>query len=133
MIEPAVNKTLEIMNLSNRGLAKLLNIDVHTITENKSKDWAELTPKTYKKIGAICTLVNQDYQLLRSQVILEVLNQHVFKDIDGKRYSVLSAINSDKFDLEGVIEIGKLALATYREKQLKLAPSVPSLPHVVSA
>lgn len=133
MIGSAIDKTLEIMQLSNRGLARLINVDVHTITDNREKKWEELTPNTHKKLGAICILITAEYNLYRASVILEILNQHIFKDVDGKKYSVLTAIGSEKFDLEAVVSIGKMAQEFYKKKQLKLAPSVPTLPNAISA
>jgi hypothetical protein len=133
MIGAAIDRTLEIMELSNRGLARLIKIDVHTITENKGKEWADLTPNTLKKLGAVCSLVTQEYNLYRAAVIIEILNQHIFKDVDGKKYSVLTALNSEKFDLDGVVSIGRMAQKFYIEKQLKSAPSVPPLPDAISA
>lgn len=133
MIGSAIDKTLEIMELSNRGLARLIKVDVHTITDNRDKLWEELTPNTLKKLGAICILITVEYNLYRASVILEILNQHIFKDVDGKKYSVLTAMNSEKFDLEGVVSIGKMAQQFYKEKQLKSAPSVPPLPDAISA
>ena len=133
MIAPTIEKTLEIMELSNRALARLIHVDVHTITENKDKEWNDLTPTTLKKLGAICFLVTREYNLYKSSVIFEILNQHVFKDIDNKKYSVLTALSSEKFDLEGVISVGKMAKQFYIEKQLKSAPSVPVLPNAISA
>jgi hypothetical protein len=133
MIGAAIDKTLEIMNLSNRGLARLIGIDVHTITENKAKQWQELTPNTYKKLGAMCSLVTKEYGLYRSSVIIEILNLHIFKDVDDKKYSVLTALNSEKFDFDGVISIGKMAQKSYIEKSLKFAPDVPKSTNVISA
>lgn len=133
MIGATIDKTLEIMDLSNRALARLIKVDVHTITENKNKEWEELTPNTFKKLGAICFLVTQEYNLYRAAVILEILNLHVFKDVDDKKYSVLTALMSEKYDFESVVSIGKLAEKSYKEKQLKSAPSVPSLSNAISA
>lgn len=133
MVGTAIEKTLEIMGLSNRALAKLLSVDVHTITDNKTKNWDDLTPNTLKKLGSICILVTIEFSLYRPAVILEILNQHVFKDVDGKKYSVLTALKSEKFDLPSVVEIGKMAQKFYREKQLKSAPPVPPLPDAISA
>jgi hypothetical protein len=133
MIGTAIDKTLETMELSNRGLARLIKVDVHTITDNRNKQWNDLTPNTYKKLGAICHLVTQDFSFYRASVIIEILNQHVFKDVDNKKYSVLTALNSDKFDLEAVVEIGKMAQKFYFEKSMKSAPSVPPLPDAIPA
>ncbi|MGK5085254.1 hypothetical protein WDW37_18350 [Bdellovibrionota bacterium FG-1] len=133
MIGETIDSTLEVMGLSNRALARLIKVDVHTITENKTKRWEDLTPNTLKKLGGICFLVTQEYNLYRSSVILEILNQHVFKDTDNKRYSVLTAMISDKFDFETVVSIGRMARDFYKEKMLKSAPSVPTLPDALSA
>ena len=133
MIGPTIDKALEIMELSNRALARLIKVDVHTIIENRDKSWEELTPITLKKLGGICFLVTQDFNLYRPAVILEILNLHAFKDIDGKKYSVLTAMNSENFDYEGVVALGRIAQKLYAEKQLKSSPSVPPLPDAISA
>ena len=65
--------------------------------------------------------------------IFEILNLHTFKDIDGKRYSVLTAMSSDKFDSEGLIQIGLMAEQAYREKQQRKSPELSELSRVVSA
>lgn len=132
MIGPAIDMTLKIMGLSNRALARLIKVDVHTITDKRDKRWEALTPNTLKKLGGICFLA-REFRLYCPSVILEILNQHVFKDIDNKRYSVLTAMTSDKFDYEAVVSIGKMARDAYSEKTLKSAPSVPPLPNAVSA
>jgi hypothetical protein len=133
MIAEAIDKTLEILELSHRGLARLIKVDVHTITENKEKSWDELTPMTRKKLGAICFLTTQKFELFKASIIFEILNLHVFKDIDGKRYSVLTAMSSDKFDSEGIVQVGLMAEQAYREKQQRKSPELSELSRVVSA
>jgi len=125
MISQTIDRTLEILDLSHRGLARLIGVDVHTITNNKGKGWEELTPGTRKKLGAVCILVTREFSLYRASVIQEILGASVFQHTDGASYSVLSALASREFGLEEVVEIGKLAERAYRERSASNALPVP--------
>ncbi len=125
MVEQAVAETLQILEISNRALASLLNMDPHTLLENKKKNWAELTPTTKRKFWVTCTLVNKEFRLLRGSKIIEILNEHVFEDVDGFKDSVLSAIESDKYTEETILNIGRIAHKIHLEKELKKSAKLP--------
>ena len=125
MLEQTVAETLAILNVSNRALASLLNMDPHTLIENKRKNWTELTPKTKKKFFVTCSLVNKEFRLLRQDAILEILNEHVFEDVDGFKDSVLSALESDKYNEETILNIGKLAYKVHLDKELRKSTKIP--------
>lgn len=125
MIEQAVTETLQILDISNRALASLLNMDPHTLIENKKKNWDDLTPKTKRKFWITCTLVNKEFRLLRGSKIIEILNEHVYEDMDGFKDSVLSALESDKYNEETILNIGKLAHNIHLEKELRKSVKLP--------
>jgi hypothetical protein len=120
MINETVEKTLEIIGLSDKALARLIKLDIHTIIESKKeKNWNNLTPDALKRLGGVCFLVTQELNLYQPAVILEILNKRTFKDIDDKLYSVLTALESDKFDVRSVVEIGRRARDLYELFPLK--------------
>lgn len=124
-IKDNIEDTLRITGLSVRGLARLLNMDPHTILNNQDKSWEELTPTTRLKFFVICTLVNRHFRLLTPEAIVEILNQHVYENTGGFRDSVLSALESSKYNAETIINIGQLAHNSYLERSQKQAASLP--------
>ena len=119
------------LNISERALASLLNMDAHTLGHNnRSKTIGDLTPKTRKKLGVLFHLVLEEFAMTDPAYVIEIFNEHVFENVDGFKESVISAIESNDYDIETVLDIGRMAFKQYEEKIRK---GMPELPHVVSA
>ena len=67
------------LNISERALASLLNMDAHTLGHNnRSKTIGDLTPKTKKKLGVLFHLVLEEFAMTDPAYVIEILNEHVF-------------------------------------------------------
>ena len=122
-----VTNTLEV---SQRVIANLLNMDPHTFSNNRDTLIDQLTPKTKTKIVSIYQVVIENGGL-RSELLMDMLQRHIFEDEDGRKDSIVSAIQEGKYSLETLREIAALALDEQRKQQMKKYPDVSALPKVV--
>ncbi|PIR22160.1 MAG: hypothetical protein COV44_09075 [Deltaproteobacteria bacterium CG11_big_fil_rev_8_21_14_0_20_45_16] len=91
----------------------------------RGKSWEELTPKTRLKLYVICFLINKELLLLTPDSIIQILNQHIYENPEGFKDSVLSALETNRYNEATIINIGRLAHKSYLAKQQKMAPSLP--------
>lgn len=116
----AITNTLEV---SGRVVANLLNMDPHTLSNNRDTLIDQLTPKTKTKIVSLYQIVIENGGL-RSELLMDMLQRHVFEDEDGRKDSVVSAIQQEKYSLDTLREIAALALNEQRKQQMKKYPDV---------
>lgn len=117
----AITDTLEA---SQRFVANLLNMDPHTLSNNRDILVESLTPITRTKIVSLYKIVIENGGL-KSELLRDLLQRHVFEDEDGRKDSVVSAIQQGKYSIETLREIAAFSLAELRKQQLLKYPEVP--------
>lgn len=112
-----------MLEVSGRVVANLLNMDPHTLSNNRDALIDKLTPKTKTKLVSLYQVVIENGGL-RSELLMDMLQRHVFEDEDGRKDSVVSATQEGKYSLETLREIAALALDEQRKQQMKKYPDV---------
>jgi phytoene/squalene synthetase len=118
-----IDRIVETLGTSQYNVARLLNVDPHTLSNNRETTVDELTPKTKKKLISLYQMV-REISSLRDEVIMAILQRHVFEDEDGRKDSVISAIQQDKYDLDILQQILETAQVQVQKQQLKKYPDV---------
>lgn len=120
----------ETLACSQRVVANLLGLEPHTLSNNQDKTLEELTPRTRQRLYALYYIVVSKLGLYRESAIFEVIQSHVFPDLEERMDSVVSALQQDKYPLETLIHIMELSLKRYQDK---MAEKNIHLPHALSA
>ncbi len=113
----------ETLEISQNKVARLMNVDPHTLSNNR-EEWLErLTPKTRMKLLSLYQVV-RELGGLRSEVLLDILQRHVFEDEEGRKDSVISAIQQEKYSLTTLRQIAEMARETQHQQYLSQYPDV---------
>lgn len=118
-----IDEICEILNCSQQAVASLLDLTPHTLSHNRDKKLEELTPRTGERLSALFMIVNE-HRFLRSEVIHKILKMHVFEDIKGNMDSVLSALKQDKYEIETLANIARIALNKYEQESSENEQSI---------
>ena len=121
-----IDMIVETLETSQYAVAHLLDVDPHTLSNNRDKRVEALAPTTKKKLISLYQVV-RDLTGMKGEVIMAVLQRNVFADEDGRKDSVVSAIQQDKYDLEVLQQIVETARAQVHDQQLKKYPDVSSV------
>ncbi|PWU19946.1 MAG: hypothetical protein C5B49_05110 [Bdellovibrio sp.] len=118
-----IDMLMETLEVSQHKIARLLDVDPHTLSNNRT-EWIEtLTPKTKKKLLSLYEVV-RELGTLKSEALLDVLQRHVFEDENGRKDSVVSAIQADKYSFDTLRQIAALARETQHQHHLSQYPDV---------
>ncbi len=90
-----LDELLQKLNCSKSVLANLLSIDESQVSE------------THDRVEVLYELTKYDH--CPSSTLHEVLNAHVFEDLEGNMDSVLSALQQNKYELATLANIKKIA------------------------
>jgi len=121
------------LNCSQRVLAGLLGVEAHSLTYNKEKSIEESSGKTVRRLAILYILVFQELHALRPQLIFELLNNHVFEDLQGRTDSVASALQQDKYGPETLFNILQMAKNNLEETNRLAHPELSEMKRLVSA
>ena len=125
-----VEEIAKTLNSSHRAVAGLMGVSPHTLSNNKERDVRELTPRTRDRLLPLYRIVVEMLGSYRPEMIHSVLHLHAFEDRRGRKDSVVSALQQDKYESEMLEQIAGLALKQYEEKRRK---NLIELPDVKSA
>lgn len=112
-----VSEIAQTLDCSQRVVAGLMGVAPHTLSNNREKPSGELTPRTSTRLWALYDIAVGLLGTHRPAMIYEVLNLHIFADRKGRKDSVVSALQQDKYELETLRNIAILALRQYEEKR----------------
>jgi len=112
-----IDEVAQTLNCSHRMVANLMGVTPHTLSNNRDKKLSELTPRTLNRLLVLYRIVVDMFGTHRSEMIYEILNLHVFEDRKGRKDSVVSALQQDKYESEMLEQIANLALKQYEEKR----------------
>jgi hypothetical protein len=107
------------LNCSHRVVANLMGVTPHTLSNNREKLLSELTPRTSNRLLSLYQIIVVRLGLYRPEMVYDILNLHVFADRKGRKDSVVSALQQDKYESEMLEQIAVLALNQYEEKRRK--------------
>lgn len=122
-----IDEVAQTLNCSHRVVANLMGVTPHTLSNNRDKKLSELTPRTLNRLLALYRIVVDRLGTHRSEMIYEVLNLHVFEDRKGRKDSVVSALQQDKYEAEMLEQIAGLALKQYEEKRRATLIELPDV------
>lgn len=114
----------EVLNCPQHKIARLMGVTPHTLSNNRDQILEELTPRTRKRLATLFQVVRH-LGPLRSDALLAILQRHVFEDEEGRRDSVVSALQQDKYPLEILIQIAETAGREYSNQWSSTSPDVP--------
>ena len=98
--EEIVKQIADTLDCSNRVIANLMGVSPHTLSNNREKTVDALTPRTSVRLKNLYRIVVDILGTHRSEMIYEVINLHAFTDRKGRKDSVVSALQQDKYELE---------------------------------
>lgn len=99
-------------------IASLTGVNESTLSANLEKPLRELaTKKTGKRLRALYFVVHSFVKRgISAQAIKESLNELVYPDIDENYDSVISALHSDKYPVDALVQIAELGYQAYQKK-----------------
>jgi hypothetical protein len=130
LVLQVIEEIAQTLNCSQRVVANLMGVTPHTLSNNRDKPLSELTPRTLNRLLPLYRIVVDMLGTHRPEMIYDVLNLHVFADRKGRKDSVVSALQQEKYESEMLEQIAALALTQYEEKR---RAKLIELPDVKSA
>lgn len=118
-----VNWLTDILDCPQHKVARLMGVTPHTLSNNRDQSLEELTPRTQKRLVVLYRVI-QHLGPLRSDALLAILQRHVFEDEEGRRDSVVSALQQDKYPFEILIQIAETAHKEYSNQWSSTSPDV---------
>ncbi len=125
-----IEEIAQTLNCSQKVVANLMGLTPHTLSNNRDKPLNELTPRTLNRLLPLYRIVVDMLGTHRPEMIYEILNLHIFADRKGRKDSVVSALQQEKYESEMLEQIAALALKQYEEKR---RTKLIELPDVKSA
>lgn len=125
-----IEEIAQTLNCSQKVVAGLMGLTPHTLSNNRNKPLTELTPRTLNRLLPLYRIVVDILGTHRPEMIYEILNLHIFADRKGRKDSVVSALQQEKYESEMLEQIATLALKQYEEKR---RAKLIDLPDVKSA
>lgn len=113
------------LGCSQHTVARLMGVDPHTLSNNRKIPLLDLTPRTRARLVNLVAVI-QHIGALRTDALLDILQRHVFADEAGRRDSVVSAIQQEKYPLETLKDIAEIARDEYHEHFLASSPDLSS-------
>ena len=99
---------------------QLLGLTAQTISNNLERPVEELTPRTRDRLRALSAIAVSIFgrggRDLRREAILEIIQAQVFRDLQGRMDSVISALHQDKYPIETLIQIAEISYRLYQDK-----------------
>lgn len=123
----------ERLECSQRVLAGLLGVEPHSLSYNKDKLISESSGKTVRRLAILYIIVVQELHSVRPQTVFELLNAHVFEDLEGRSDSVASALQQDKYEAETLLNILQIAKSNLEETNRTAHPELKEVRALVSA
>ncbi len=118
-----INKLTKTLNYPQYKVARLAGLDPHTLSNVKEQLVSDLTPRTRNRLGALFQVV-RDLGPLPSEALLEILQRQVFEDESGRRDSVVSALQQEKYPIEVLLQIAEMANQEYRTRWVSNMPDM---------
>lgn len=109
----------ETLDCSQRVAAGLMGLEPHTLSKNQDKSLDDLTPRTRQRLTGLYYVVVSKLGILRPEAIYEIIQAHVFPDLQDRMDSVISALQQDKYPVETLSHIAELSMKKYQEKIAK--------------
>jgi hypothetical protein len=113
----------QVLDCPQHKIARLMGVTPLTLSHNRDQLLEELTPRTRKLLVTLYQVVRH-LGPLRSDALLAILQLHVLEDEEGRRDSVVSALQQDKYALETLIQIAETAHKEYSNQWNSTSPDV---------
>lgn len=120
-----VEEIARTLDCSHRVIANLMGVAPHTLSNNKGKSLGDLTPRTGEKLSSLYRVAVGLLGSHRPEMIYEILNTHSFTDHKGRKDSVVSALQQDKYDIDMLLQIANKALEQYESKRQQKLIDLP--------
>ncbi len=111
-----IQRICATLDCSQRVAANLMGLEPHTLSKNQEKQLDDLTPRTRQRLTGLYYVAVSKLGILRPEAIYEVIQAHVFPDLQDRMDSVISALQQDKYPIETLAHIAELSLKKYQEK-----------------
>lgn len=118
-----IDRLMEILDCPQHKIARLMGVTPHTLSNNRDHLLSELTPRTRTRLAILFQIVRH-LGPLRSDALLAILQRHVFEDEEGRRDSVVSALQQEKYPLPILFQIAEMAHREYSEQWNSTSPDV---------
>lgn len=112
-----------VLDCPQHRLARYVGVTPLTLSHNRDNPLEEMTPRTRSRLGMLYKVVRH-LGPLRPDALNAILQQHVFEDEDGKRDSVVSAIQQNKYELNILIQIAEKAKAEFTAQWNSTTPDI---------
>ncbi len=116
---------MSTLDCSQYRVASLMGVDPHTLSNNRKKPLLELTQGTRSSLVNLVEVIKH-IGALKTDAMMDILQRHVFEDEQGRRDSVASSIQQDKYPLDTLREIAEIARDEYHEQYVATSPDVSS-------
>ncbi len=116
----------ETLDCSQRVVANLLGLEPHTLSNNQEKALEDLTPRTRNRLTSLYYIIVTKLSPFRSQAIYDIIQAHVYPDLDDRMDSVISALQQDKYPLEVLVQMTDISLKGYQEKAAQKSIQIPN-------
>jgi len=123
-----IDKLIAALACPQYKVARLMGLDPHTLSNVRDQRVAELTPRTRTRLATLFQVV-RTLGPLPSDALLDILQRHVFEDEAGRRDSVASALQQEKYPLEVLFQIADTAR---REFSAQWVSAMPDLTDAIS-
>lgn len=118
-----IDRLKEVLDCPQHKIARLVGVTPLTLSHNRDQVLEDLTPRTRKLLVTLYQVVRH-LGPLRSDALTAILQRHVFEDEEGRRDSVVSALQQEKYSMETLIQIAEAAQAEYNNQWNSSAPDV---------
>jgi hypothetical protein len=118
-----IDHLMSVLDCPQHRVARLMGVIPHTLSNNRNEWLSELSPRTQARLTQLYQVV-RFLGPLRSEALLAILQLQVFEDEEGRRDSVISALQQDKYPLELLIQIAELGVKKYSSQWNLNSPDI---------